>query len=123
MRRSSNTRARLYELWLNHAEAKSRARFDLAVSDFVIWHRQVGAAATESVGPLPETYVLYADFLKKRGESGKKLSLETEVKFEENGRVITAEDCSIAIHTDLAKARKIAKNLVNGEFPGKYNNV
>ena len=106
----------MYTFWLSHAEADERRRLEkTAISYFRWadgWNRQVKEKQwkNRSFIEIPYALTTYVQHLEKRGNRRRTSLYETD----------DVSDHRRQIARYIRKARKLASNVAEGRFPGKY---
>ena len=105
----------IYRFWLSHAEADDRRRLEKTVISYFRWadgwNRQVREKKWKRpLIEIPYALTTYVQHLEKRG-TRKRISLYETDDVSDHRRQIARY---------IRKARKLASNVAEGRFPGKY---
>lgn len=105
----------IYRFWISHAEADDRRRLEkTAISYFRWadgWNRQVREKKwNRPLIEIPFALTTYVQHLEKRGQRRRTSLYETD----------DVSDHRRQIARYIRKARKLASNVAQGRFPGKY---
>ena len=109
---------RLYGYWLKHAACDPRKRVERAARDYVGWYAKwetkVRAGSKRRITPMPYFYKTFVGYLDQK--SAKKQGQGGQAAYGDGN----AENARRQIVRDIRIARKIAENVAQGEFPGRY---
>jgi hypothetical protein len=125
---------RLYGYWLKHEKAGKRKRVEKSALDYLKWVedweakiREKGSSYRGGWRPyLAPCFTVYGEHLRELvapnpvGKIKKKPTQLDSGWINEDGDGLNVEEARRRVMRYITKARKIAENIGQGEFPGKY---
>ena len=117
---------RLYGYWMQYEKEDRKRRVEKAALDYLDWGMDWETKIQEKKSSsyrggwrpyLPTCFRVYGEYLR----SGKKVGQKQVGTFDKEGKGTDAAVARRMVIRYISKAKKIAANVGQGEFPGKYD--